>query len=241
MAIASTKSSLLFVLFLCLLGSVSSLAIRETNADRLARGLSPLSPVRRSTGTDSARRSVSSPLPPTTVTGRLQVRYVNGGSNAGFVRNWEGGAPISGVSFLGGDEELQVSVTYSPTSPTGLDILATNPKFAAPFYVGASGGLKKYESNSGDTLGFTNVGQTQPGSIPTQVGSVSSLVESAIWTIDPSTKKLTATWINGDGSSFTPTLAYAVRENSLFFVGSTQAWMDGHPNYFISAVELYLV
>lgn len=243
MALPSTKSSFLFVLFLCLLGSVSSLAIRETNADRMARGLSPLSPanLRRASGTDTARRGIVSPTPPTTETGRLQVRYQSGSGNAGYVRNWSGGAPISGVSFLGGDEELRVSLTYTPSSPTQLNILATNPKFPAPYYVGAAGGLNKYESSSGNVMSFTNVDQTQPGSIPTKPGTSSSYVESAIWTFDPSTKKLEATWINGDGSVFKPVLAYAVRENSLFFVGSPQQWMNEHPNYFISAVDLYLV
>ncbi|KAH6910619.1 hypothetical protein BKA70DRAFT_1270958 [Coprinopsis sp. MPI-PUGE-AT-0042] len=245
MAVTSNKSSILFVLFLCFLGSVSALATRETNANRLARGLTPLQPQgmeranRRATGTGSARRSMVSPLPPTTASGRLQVRYVSSGSNAGFVRNWEGGAPISGVSFLGGDEELQVTVAYSPSSPRQCNIHATNAKFPAPYLVGASGGPGKLEG--GRTLGFTNVPETQPGSLPTQVGTENKFVESAIWSFDPFTKQLKAFWINDDSTTTEAVLAYAVRENSLFFVGNTQAWMDEHPNYFISAVNLYLV
>ncbi|KAH6910620.1 hypothetical protein BKA70DRAFT_1398947 [Coprinopsis sp. MPI-PUGE-AT-0042] len=246
MAITSTKSSFLFVLFLCFLGSVSALATRETNADRLSRGLSPLQPKgmeranRRASGTDSARRSVVSPLPPSTASGRLKVLLLNG-NPAGFVRNWEGSAPISGVNSASGFEpDLEVTITYSPSSPQQANIQATNARFSAPFFVGATSGPAKFEGSR--SLGFTNVAETQPGDLPTPLGTGTTFYESAIWSFNPTTKQLKAFWINADSTTTEATLAWDARFNFLFFVADINAYNEAIGTGFMaSAVELYLV
>ncbi|KAH6910618.1 hypothetical protein BKA70DRAFT_1424274 [Coprinopsis sp. MPI-PUGE-AT-0042] len=249
MAITSTTSSLLFVLFLCLLGSVSSLAIRETNADRFARGLTPLQPKgmeranRRATGTDSARRSMVSPLPPTTANGRLNVRNANGQS-VGFVRNREGDDPISGINALSeGEPNLEVMITYSPSSPQQCNIHATNARFPAPYFVGASGGSGKLEGpRHVFILEFTNVPETLPGAHPSQVGTENTFIESAIWSFDPSTKELKAFWINDDSTTTEAILAHNARNNALFFVADIAAFnAAAGEDSTASPVKLYLV
>ncbi|KAH6910622.1 hypothetical protein BKA70DRAFT_89150 [Coprinopsis sp. MPI-PUGE-AT-0042] len=244
MTVTTTRSWVLFVLFLCCLGSVSALATRETNAERLSRGLSPLQPQgmqranRRASGTDSARRSVVSPLPPTTVNGRLQVRLNGGG---GFVRNWEGSAPISGVNFASGFEpDLEVTLTYSPSSPQQANILITNARFPAPFFVGATSGPAKLEGSR--SLGFTNVAETQPGGLPTPLGTDNVFYESAIWSFNPATGQLKAFWINADSTTTEAILAWNVKFNFLFFVADIDAYNEAIGTGFMaSAVELYLV
>jgi hypothetical protein len=230
-----------FVLLLSIFSVVASPVASDSNAQRLARGLSPRAPkfsrmipgvapplVENVSRVSSAKRGVTSPTPDKTYTGKLQVRYTDG-TVAGFVRNWSGGGTISGIAFV--DAPLEVKFTVSGPGP--FDILATNPAFPAPYYVGASGSqTQNYGKES--TLGFTNVAQTPAGARPTNG------YESAIWSFDPQSKKLSAKWVNPDGSSVNANLVYSVRENSLFFAGDIPTWMQQHPNYFISAVNLYL-
>ncbi|KAH6910621.1 hypothetical protein BKA70DRAFT_1424277 [Coprinopsis sp. MPI-PUGE-AT-0042] len=243
MAITSNKPSFLLVLFLCLLGSVSALTVREINADRLARGISPLQPQgmqranRRASGIDGARPTLVSPAPPTTVSGRLQVRLDDGG---GFVRNWEGSGPISGVNYASGlDPDLEVKLIYSPSSPQRAKIQATNARFPAPFFVGANNGPTKLEGS--ESLGFTNVAETQPGDLPTPLGT-DVFYESAIWSFNPTTKQLKAFWINADNTTQEAILAWNLKFNILFFVADIDAYNEASATGFMAyAVELYLV
>lgn len=239
MARATPRFTVLLFFFVTFLSWVSALSLserRETNADRLARGLSPLQPqsLRRGpSGTTSAKRSSVSPRPPVTVCGRLQVRSRLTGTSNGFVKNWSGGAPISGINFLSGFQpDLEVSITYSPSSLTRLNMLVTNPQFPAPFYVGASSGNGILTPGVRSGLGFTNVQQTPPGPPTNNVGS-------AIWSFNPSSRKLQAFWVNPDSTVVEAVLAYEIRANALFFVSDINAWNAG-ATFPASAVDLFL-
>ncbi|KAJ3504217.1 hypothetical protein NLJ89_g8053 [Agrocybe chaxingu] len=246
------KLSLLLTLgFFLGLASTSPLG-QETNAERLARGLPPNRPkfLRSGTPVLSSRSASTSPLPPVTLTGRLQVRSKDG-HVLGQVRNWEGGGTIGGVNFLGPDSDLLVTLSYSPSDLTQLNILATNPAFPAPFYVGAgtfstvtvptlSASTRKYafpphadfpllNDALQSLVSFTNVESTPPGSGPVKPAGRDAYVESAIWTIDPSTNKVEAQWINNDGSKPPTILAYDIRNNVLFFTGSLAAYNTDNP------------
>lgn len=225
-------SSWLLVIVSVLALLVQAAPVEETNAQRFARGLPPLTPanLRRTSGTETADQHRPSSHPPTTYTGRLQVRTATG-NVLGFVRNWGGAAPISGISF--GDGDLRVSIsTNNPAAP--FDIVATNAKFANPHYIGAEG-RGPLNRGSARVVGFNNVGKTRAGSPPF------SGHESAIWTMNPQTKALRAHFVNPDGSTPRTTLAYDARANALFFVGDIDAYNDEFDYYPASAVTLYLV
>jgi len=192
----------------------------------------------------NGRGASSSPVPSVTLTGRLQARNPQDGSVLGNVRNWATPGTISGVNFLGPDEDLLVKLTFKPSLPTKIDILATNPSFPAPFYVGAgspsNAGVPSLWKGSRNTVGFTNVDLTPGGAHPTKPPALDVYVESAIWALDHKTGKLTAHWINDDGSKPHTTIAYDIRENSIFFVGDIAAYNENNDTP-ASAVELFLV
>ncbi|KIM44723.1 hypothetical protein M413DRAFT_442677 [Hebeloma cylindrosporum] len=238
-------SLLLWVIAVCI-GLAHSSPLQETNAQRLARGLPPNPPkfLRDLLPTPAlgARSPAPSPHPPVTLTGKLEVR--SGGGTLGHVRNWATGGTISGINFLGADQDLLVTLTYNPSHPTEFDIVATNAKFPAPLNVGAGSSsvasVPTLAAGVKSSVGFTNVASTPPGSRPVIPPKTQAYVESAIWSIDPTTHQLKAQWINNDGSKPPTVLAYDIRANSLFFVGDINAW-NANNDTPASAVNLFLV
>ncbi|KDR80727.1 hypothetical protein GALMADRAFT_135847 [Galerina marginata CBS 339.88] len=240
---SNLKFAFLLIIALCI-GWVSCSPLEETNGQRLARGLPPKPPrFLSTTPTLNARGASTSPLPSVTLTGRLQVRNPDG-SVLGNVRNWATPGTISGVNFLGPDQDLLVKLTFKPSHPTKIDVLATNPTFPAPFYVGAgsasNAGVPKLSHGSRNTVGFTNVPLTPGGARPTKFPALDVYVESAIWTLDQETGKLTAQWINVDGSKPPTIIAYDIRENSIFFVGDITAYNQDN-DLPASTADLFLV
>ncbi|KAF8159454.1 hypothetical protein B0H34DRAFT_703569 [Crassisporium funariophilum] len=237
-----SRLSFLLIVLACI-GCVVASPVQETNAQRLARGLPPNPPkflrdflravgVRSPTPVASSKRTLTSPVPPTeeppvTLTGRLEIRSKVDGGRLGRIRNWPGGGTIGGTNFLGPDGDLLVTLTYTPSSTKKFDILSTNPAFPAPFYVGAGSfstlSVPTINVGSRNTIAFTNVESTPPDSTPVKPPTRDAYVESAIWSIDPTTQKLSAQWINADGSKPLTILAYNIRSNALFFVGDIDA------------------
>ncbi|TFK39802.1 hypothetical protein BDQ12DRAFT_649266 [Crucibulum laeve] len=232
------KVSTLAAILGAFVGFVASAPSYETNAQRMARGLPPNPPkfLREPTSVQVARRTQPSPQPPVKYTGRLEVRTQEG-HNSGHVRNWETPGTISGVNFLGPEDDLLVSIIPCASGEKLFDIFSTNPKFPAPFYVGAAGSTLIPGERS--VISFTNVEQTSPNSLPSS-SPRGGFVESAIWTIDSNTKELKAQWINPDGSRPPTVLAYNIRSNALFFVSDIDAWNENN-NTPASAVKLFLV
>jgi len=220
---------------------------RESNAERLARGLTPLRPKFRSilpgfppTRVASARRNVASPIPgQKNYCGRIEVRGSDG-HVLGYVKNWAGVAPISGINFVPNQEDLRVefNVPYDQNIP--FDILATNPKFASPYYVGVSTGPQPVALQTGqvNSLSFTNVPQTPAGAPPMKTGD--SYTESRIWTFNKYTKELKPQFINPDGSKPMTVIAYDIKFNQIFFVEDVAAWNRQHLEDPVSAVSFYL-
>ncbi|KAL4264893.1 Glycoside hydrolase family 131 protein [Pleurotus pulmonarius] len=241
---------LLFATVLALICMSTVIAKQETNAERLARGLTPLPPKFRSivpgflpTRSYGAKRGTVSPQPPSpnTYSGMVQVRNSEDRS-IGYLKNWAGTSTINGVNFGSEDEDLHVSFTLPPGSNGPFDILVTNPNFEKPHYAGVStgstpGSLAAQISNA---IAFTNVPQTPPGSLPILGGATSVYVESAIWFFDPETKEITAQFINPDGSKPPTIFAYNIRNNQIFFVGDLDAWNGEHANTPSSAVTFHL-
>ncbi|KAF8845105.1 hypothetical protein BDN67DRAFT_1007473 [Paxillus ammoniavirescens] len=185
-----------FVACLALLFAALTAAAPEdwTNAQRLARGLPPSPPkfgrilpgyARSPTTVSGAKRSASpsaspSPSPLQKYEGRIQVVSYDG-EPLGYLRNWATDS-VSGVNYGGPSSELHVSLTV-PNSGKGLiNILATNPNFPAPYYIGSTTSAT-LAPGSPSVVGFGNVENTSPLSPPVPY-------ESNIWTFDLKTKQL---------------------------------------------------
>jgi hypothetical protein len=213
-----------------------------TNAQRMARGLPPRSPVfgRALPGRDelptrafAAKRTGSSPLPGTTYTGRIQIRSPSTGSPIGYVGNTQSG--VSLVDLGGIFDDVRVRITTSSSNPGGsYDLQATNQQWTGSPFIGAAPD-RTLAIGSTTTLGIGPVPQTSSGSPPTPQGA------SAIWQIDPNTKELTAHWVNPDGSRPNTVVVWDARANQIFIVGDVQAYNSQGSGYFASAVQLFLV
>ncbi|KIJ20895.1 hypothetical protein PAXINDRAFT_165723 [Paxillus involutus ATCC 200175] len=240
-----------FVACLALLFAALTIAAPQdwTNAQRLARGLPPSPPkfgrilpgyVRSPTTVSGEKRSPSpspSPSPLKKYEGRVQVVSYDG-EPLGYLRNWATDS-VSGVNYGGPSSELHVSFTV-PNSGKGLiNILATNPNFPAPYYIGTTTSAT-LAPGSPSVVGFGNVENTPPLSPPVPYANQSD--ESDIWTFDLTTKQLKAYYINPDGSSADTTIAYNIWNNSIFFVGDIDAYNKAvtDPDYLVSSVTFYL-
>ncbi|EMD38927.1 hypothetical protein CERSUDRAFT_112636, partial [Gelatoporia subvermispora B] len=192
-----------------------------TNAQRLAAGLPPLPPKRRAAGTRIVSASPSpsaSPRPPQKFSGVVKVRLASNGTTIGFVQN--GTANVAGVSASDVTDRLEVafSTTGAPNAAP-FNILATNPTFPAPFFVGGNG-TAALGSGSANVVAIDRVGQTSPFAPPDS----SAGGESAIWSYSLRTKELTARWINPDGSKPKTAIGFNSTANSLFLTGDIAAY-----------------
>jgi len=196
---------------------------KDSNAYRLAHGLPPLAP--RNFGrnvpghepTPVLRARASASASPSSVpkqSGRLQVRAENG-TTIGYVQD-KLGLPVSHGS------DLKISIAASAARKEHLDVVATATSLPSPFYVGASSHGSDNATivpGSTNSLLFSNVTRTDPGSRP--IKSNGALVESAIWSLNSTTKELTAQWVNNDGTLPTTFIVYDQASSELLFVGDT--------------------
>jgi len=142
--------------------------------------------------------------------GRLEVRWATNNSIAGYVANDPTGESFGLNPTLPGENDLYVEYFDS-------NLLALNPEFPPPYFVGASGELPSTHDCS-KKLQFANV---QPGP------------SSAIWTLNTRSGALNATWINEDGNADKPSLAYNPAQNALSFTGdfNTRGSATEYPVY----------
>jgi len=80
------------------------------------------------------------------------------------------------------------------------NLLVMNPEFPSPYFVGGNGG-------HGCSKSLVQIANVQPGP------------SSAIWTLNPFTRALTATLTNQDGSEEKASLVYDPARNVLSFAG----------------------
>ncbi|KAF5383862.1 hypothetical protein D9615_003632 [Tricholomella constricta] len=247
------RTSFVVAIIAAFISPVACGTVQETNAQRMARGLPPLAPkfgrnvpgrreLRQSTPAWAAKRTASSPLPHVSYSGRIQARTEDG-SALGIVKNTNSSWAINSLNFLDTDQDLHVSFTAPASGKGPFDILATNPLFPAPYYVGAAGTtlINTLDLTSKNTIAFTHIQRTPPGSVAVvSTFDDTFVVESAIWSINRGTKELTAHYINADKSKPDTIIAYDIRANKLFFVGNIAAYNENN-NTPASAVKLFLV
>ncbi|KAJ3483476.1 hypothetical protein NLI96_g6293 [Meripilus lineatus] len=210
---------------------------RLTNAERFARGLGPAPPVfkRVLPGVETPtrayeveKRAKPSGTPPVNYSGRIQIRNKDG-SSLGYVVNNPSG--VSGSNFGGPQNELHVTFTTTSSGAGPFDIIATNPKFPPPYFIGGAGTTVSGEFNA---VSFQHVQQTSPGSRPFAGG------ESAIWSLNTSTKELTPQWVNPDGSKPKTFIGFDIRNNGLFLTADI-ANFNAHHTWPISEVHFFIV
>ncbi|KAF9223994.1 hypothetical protein BS17DRAFT_704198, partial [Gyrodon lividus] len=167
--------------------------------------------------------------------GRIQV-VRSDGESLGYLRNWATDS-VSGVNYGGPSSELHVSLAVSHYGKGMINILATNPTFPAPYYIGTTTSAT-LAPGSPAVVGFGNVEKTPPLSPPVPYGTQTD--ESAIWTFDRKTRQLKGTshYINPDGSSANTTIVYDIVNNSIFFVGDVDAYNKAliDPDYMVAPV-----
>ncbi|KAI9451831.1 hypothetical protein BJY52DRAFT_1226452 [Lactarius psammicola] len=132
--------------FLLLAASVALLGIfvpveaalpvkRETNGQRLAKGLPPLPPVRQSPTETAKRRQVSPPPSLSLTTGCLGARWAANDARIGYVGNDLNLGPI-GLNLDSvpnpADSDLTVELP-------GSGLLAQDPESDVPYYIGGYG------------------------------------------------------------------------------------------------------
>ncbi|KAF9240656.1 hypothetical protein BU15DRAFT_73887 [Melanogaster broomeanus] len=142
-----------------------------TNAQRLARGLPPLPPkfgrtlpghAWSPTTVSRAKRLASpsaspSPSPLKKYEGRIKV-VSSDGEALGYLSNWANGS-LSGINYGGPSTELHVSLTVPHSGKGMINILTTNPKFPAPYYIGTTTNAT-LAPGSPTAVGFRNVEKT---------------------------------------------------------------------------------
>jgi len=201
----------------------------NTNAKRFAMKLPPLSPRthhpqraaphRLGSRVQAAPRAQTSPLPPVNQKCFILVKSATqtfGYLSSTFNDYGEYGLVLSDPSGLA----LQVAFSYSPDSPSQLDLTAVNGQAPSFPFLGGVIGFASTSDNFG--IGSYNyayvagTGQTPPGSRPVFQDStfgtatgVPTDSESAIWVYNPTTQAITAQWINTDGSAPATSFVYA--------------------------------
>ncbi|KAJ7178846.1 hypothetical protein C8R43DRAFT_472035 [Mycena crocata] len=194
----------------------SGLIKKETNAERLRRGLPLLPPSRRSPGYKPRPRPSQRPCVPLSSTwGYVEVTKADG-TAAGYIRK----------TF-----DDQNSYTLTPSKSSALQVkLPSSSPFTGPFnilgingpdkkhpYLGAVGGSSGYHFAHGQ-LGSAYLAGTgaSPANSPPSSRAGTSLqalgyngpAESQIWSMDCKTRGLSAQWTNTDLSQPATTIFY---------------------------------
>ncbi|KAF9030328.1 hypothetical protein BDZ89DRAFT_1132441 [Hymenopellis radicata] len=219
---------------------------RTTNAERLARGLPLKAPHRRK---HNLGRTETSSVPLLTKTGVLQMKNSNG-DIMGYVSKTANSFGEYGSLQTQGNA-LHISFSYDPTKPLQqLDFIGTDSSIYSTFpLVGFVNGFASTSSNLGSGSNYlyvAGVSQTPKGSPPvTQANAFSTYsgspetVESAVWSIDSATGKVTAQWINTDGTVPTTYLCYTAGADAILLTGNVALLAANFGQ--VTQIDLYFV
>ncbi|TFK23208.1 hypothetical protein FA15DRAFT_705668 [Coprinopsis marcescibilis] len=208
-----------------------------TNAQRLARGLSLNPPKRRDE--QVAKRQEPSPGPPVTDIGSATVNDENG-DFVGYVSNT---FLLSGFMEIttNPSQALTLSVTYDSLAANPQNLQISGPGMPAGFPLfGLIQGWGNTDGNIG--TGSANYlylgGVAAPGVPPLQPGAelpntwtgvtaLDRLVQTDVWSFNPVTWELTASWVNTD-LTVTPATLY-MQDNVLLGLGDPAVFGDEYP------------
>ncbi|KAI0259406.1 hypothetical protein BC834DRAFT_632908 [Gloeopeniophorella convolvens] len=142
-----------------------------------------------------------SSTPPQTVNGRLEIRDLTGRVRLGYIENALSRTPILGLTPASSPRASDLAAAFDPRAHT---LLATNARFAAPYFLGSS---FPYANDPGaavpEEILFTNV--------PESAGA-------EVWSFDAFTRELTIHLPNPHGGSVQPVFALDTYQNALELV-----------------------
>ncbi|KAJ7884447.1 hypothetical protein B0H13DRAFT_2343728 [Mycena leptocephala] len=205
----------------------------STNAGRLARGLPLLPP--RQTGTPRFPAPRSEPSPGVLVTRSCNLRGTNAvtGEFLGYVRTDQNQFGVYGGLQDSPVGALKVALTYSGLMHTALSLKTTNgPSADYPYFGGVvSDTSPAFDIRSDNTLGAFMGGVSDVPAGPavdspstiSEANAAFHYSEAAIWSYDATSRVLTPTWTNGDGSSPPETtILYNPGDNTMVLIGKPQ-------------------
>ncbi|KAI0073092.1 hypothetical protein K474DRAFT_1667031 [Panus rudis PR-1116 ss-1] len=202
--------------------SVEARAVPLTNAQRLARGLTPNKP-----RFNHAKKNIharQSPVPCPTVSGVIAASIE--GQGPGYVA----AAPnIYGEYGFTTNVNAALRVSVKTCEGEPAQITSSNGATAFPdvgLVTGFANSNADLSTGSYNYVYFAGVTQTAPGSPPQTAPSSYSAatglpasVESAIWNYDSSSQALTPFWVNTDGSLPAVSTLYAAGDNVFIVTG----------------------
>lgn len=210
-----------------------------SNAELLRRGLPLKDPILRR-GSPVRRTSPSSVPPPVKIThaGIIEVHDAANGNLLGYIAK----NLVNGGAQLGYDPSITNALlvsfqTDSSGSGSTIDISMANSSPSWPL-LGLLQGRDDSDSNFavgsfqyGYLGGVANPG-TQPGDRPTLIDNSYFIgsprtAETAVWTFDGASGKLTPVWINQDGT--TPALQTWTQSTGLYIGGDQAAFVARYP------------
>ncbi|KAJ7678540.1 hypothetical protein B0H17DRAFT_1078624 [Mycena rosella] len=192
------------------------LAKKETNFERMRRGLPPLPPARRSSG-----------FKPKPVPSKVPCAPLS--STAGYIKVAKSDGTAAGYISKTFDGKRSYTLTQSTMSALEVKVASSSP-FNGPFnllglnapdthhpYIGAVGGSKGYYFGNGQrgTAYLAGTGTSAANSPPSSKdgSSLKSLgynapSESQIWSMDCTTRAISAQWTNSDSTQHSTTIFY---------------------------------
>ncbi|KAJ7703687.1 hypothetical protein B0H17DRAFT_1040881 [Mycena rosella] len=203
---------------------------KDTNADRLRRGLGPLPPTRRDRKKLSPR---ASPLPCARLSnniGTIQVRRLSDGEKLGYLSDRFNGHNAYTVHRR---PRAALHVAVPPIAPFGLaiNLIAANPPDAGHPYVGA---VSNGQGNLGAgevAVAYLSGTSAVHGSSPPLSSAGTSLIlnghggiESQVWTMNCQSRQITAQWMNTDNSQPTTTIFYDPVRDYIGLTGDLDAF-----------------
>jgi len=202
-----------------------------TNAERFARGLPPLSPKRKASGTESAKRSTISPslYSPSLYSGSIKVSKTNGDAVGFMSKDLQ-----SGLYTLDTSVDNTLAVTFTTKASGTSDQIeirdASNHRISSPYIGGVIPSGGNLGPGSANYVQIVGVDHTNSGALPaSSIGNGG--IESSIWTYDSSTNKIAAQWINYDSSSPTTSIYYDPTAGGSFaLTGDGELYQAAHPS-----------
>ncbi|KAF6752623.1 hypothetical protein DFP72DRAFT_904254, partial [Ephemerocybe angulata] len=212
---------------------VASWSPPQTNAQRLSRGLTPLTP-RRLFNPSRVSRRAALPSSAPTLTANFGVYKRSDNSHQGY------------INVQGGVSDTQVAITtFHFKNPSSADELLEFHDPDGTYYVGMNSLFASYDNNLYLGPGSYNYVflNTSPLSTPAGSKQVADVTkgplqysQSTVFRIDPATGIITAQWVNPDGKAVPVYFAMWTRTQngrttkSLLFTGDIAAYKAHSPN-----------
>ncbi|KAF7985611.1 hypothetical protein HWV62_3925 [Athelia sp. TMB] len=206
-----------------------------TNAQRMARGLPPKAPTRR---TNLPRQPRPSSTPPRSITGYINVSFPADASEpSGYFTNSQNAFGEYESRSTDVTQALKVALSYSPANPSQLEITTVNGPATQAANTPFLGAIQGYASGidigpgSANYLYLGSVPHSAAGSSPiggdnsfSTLTGISEAIESSFWKLDTTSGALTCEWINSDGTA--PPCIPIFTQNQFAITGDLAAFQD---------------